>query len=187
MPKPNRFTGTPALVATHRYCFGEVYRHPCSEQNDLQSCRRCHLSKVIQCGGLRCTTGTQSDGSAQLIRSSELSGIAPQEARMTPASSAAEEEIVNTIALPNAVHAKMAKGPGKLGTVVFGVALAVGIAYAAIHLVGDLLNVHATSYFPFVLLGIALLVALGFEFVNGFHDTPDSFWHRFAEILVLDF
>ena len=28
--------------------------------------------------------------------------------------------------------------------------------------------------FPFILLGIALLVALGFEFVNGFHDTANA-------------
>jgi hypothetical protein len=47
MPMPNRATGTPALVATHRYCFGEVHRHPCSEDNDLLSCHRCHLSTVI--------------------------------------------------------------------------------------------------------------------------------------------
>jgi hypothetical protein len=47
MPVPNRSTGKPALVATHRYCFGEVYRHPCSEDSDLLSCHRCHLSTVI--------------------------------------------------------------------------------------------------------------------------------------------
>ena len=47
MPMPNRSTGKPALVATHRYCFGEVYRHPCSEDNDLLSCHRCQLSTVI--------------------------------------------------------------------------------------------------------------------------------------------
>jgi len=47
IPMPNRATGTPALVATHRHCFGEVYRHPCSEDNDLLSCHRCHLSTVI--------------------------------------------------------------------------------------------------------------------------------------------
>ena len=47
MPMPNRVTGTPSLVATHRYCFGEVYRHPCSEDNDLLSCHRCHLATVI--------------------------------------------------------------------------------------------------------------------------------------------
>ena len=67
---------------------------------------------------------------------------------MTTASSTVREEIVDAIAVPNAVHAKMAKGPGKVGTVIFGTALAVGIAYAAVHLVGDLLHVHATSYFP---------------------------------------
>jgi hypothetical protein len=47
MPLPNRSTGRPTLVATHRYCFGEVYRHPCSEDSDLLSCHRCHLSVVI--------------------------------------------------------------------------------------------------------------------------------------------
>jgi len=47
IPMPNRATGTPALVATHRYCFGEVYRHPCSEDNDLLSCHRCHVTTVI--------------------------------------------------------------------------------------------------------------------------------------------
>jgi len=33
---------------------------------------------------------------------------------------------------------------------------------------------HATAILPFVLLGVALLVALGFEFVNGFHDTANA-------------
>ena len=47
MPMPNRMTGVPALVATHRHCFGEVFRHPCSEDSDLLSCHRCHLSTVI--------------------------------------------------------------------------------------------------------------------------------------------
>ncbi len=31
-----------------------------------------------------------------------------------------------------------------------------------------------TSYLPFLLLGLALLIALGFEFVNGFHDTANA-------------
>jgi len=33
---------------------------------------------------------------------------------------------------------------------------------------------HSESVLPFVLLGVALLVALGFEFVNGFHDTANA-------------
>jgi len=35
-------------------------------------------------------------------------------------------------------------------------------------------GVPTTSWLPFVLLGVALLVALGFEFVNGFHDTANA-------------
>jgi len=31
-----------------------------------------------------------------------------------------------------------------------------------------------TNWLPFALLGVALLVALGFEFVNGFHDTANA-------------
>jgi hypothetical protein len=34
--------------------------------------------------------------------------------------------------------------------------------------------VHSTSIFPYLLLGVALLTALGFEFVNGFHDTANA-------------
>ena len=63
---------------------------------------------------------------------------------------------------------------GKIGVMVFGVALIIGFIYAGGHLVSDLAAIHATSYLPFVLLGIALLVALGFEFVNGFHDTANA-------------
>src|ERR1039458_8889045 len=34
--------------------------------------------------------------------------------------------------------------------------------------------VTVTSIWPFILLAIALLIALGFEFVNGFHDTANA-------------
>ena len=74
----------------------------------------------------------------------------------------------------SAIHAKLAGGPGKLGMAVFGIALVVGIGYAGSQLLSDLSNVHPTSAMPFILLGIALLVALGFEFVNGFHDTANA-------------
>ncbi|HZP23242.1 MAG TPA: inorganic phosphate transporter [Terriglobales bacterium] len=74
----------------------------------------------------------------------------------------------------SAVHAKLSSSPGKLGSAIFLGALAVGFVYAASHLVADLSMVHSGSVFPFILLGIALLVALGFEFVNGFHDTANA-------------
>jgi PiT family inorganic phosphate transporter len=73
-----------------------------------------------------------------------------------------------------AVHAKINKPAGGLGMGIFAVALAVGIGYAAYHLIADVRHIHNTSIFPFVLLAVALLVALGFEFVNGFHDTANA-------------
>ena len=50
----------------------------------------------------------------------------------------------------------------------------VGIAYIGWSLSRDLVNLHVTSVLPYFLLGLALFVALGFEFVNGFHDTANA-------------
>jgi PiT family inorganic phosphate transporter len=70
---------------------------------------------------------------------------------------------------------KMEKSPvGRWGMILFGVMLVVGIIYIARHLGADLAVVHSASVFPFILLGIALFIALGFEFVNGFHDTANA-------------
>ena len=70
---------------------------------------------------------------------------------------------------------KIEKGSGaKVGAAVFLVMLVCGIIYIARHLGADLSLVHSPSVFPFVLLGIALFIALGFEFVNGFHDTANA-------------
>jgi len=73
-----------------------------------------------------------------------------------------------------ALHAKLGKGPGAIGMLVFGVVLIIGAIYAGAELTHDLAGVHSASMMPYVLLGIALLVALGFEFVNGFHDTANA-------------
>src|ERR1700734_2680248 len=69
---------------------------------------------------------------------------------------------------------KLSRSPGKIGMLVFGVVLVIGVGYAGHSLLHDLSFVHNESVLPFVLLGIALLVALGFEFVNGFHDTANA-------------
>jgi inorganic phosphate transporter, PiT family len=69
---------------------------------------------------------------------------------------------------------KLSRSPGKLGILIFGAVLIVGVLYAGSSLLRDLSNVHAESFLPYLLLGIALLVALGFEFVNGFHDTANA-------------
>ncbi len=57
---------------------------------------------------------------------------------------------------------------------VFGV-LALGAIYAGTALVSDLAAMpNTTTILPFILLGVALCIALGFEFVNGFHDTANA-------------
>jgi PiT family inorganic phosphate transporter len=72
------------------------------------------------------------------------------------------------------VGEKLAKSPGKAGLIGLAVVLVVGVGYAASQLVADLSFVHSPSIFPYFILGIALLIALGFEFVNGFHDTANA-------------
>ena len=72
------------------------------------------------------------------------------------------------------LDSKITRGPGMVGMIIFGVALVIGFIYAGIHLVADLSEVHSPDIMPYVLLGLALLVALGFEFVNGFHDTANA-------------
>src|ERR1700753_3704822 len=74
----------------------------------------------------------------------------------------------------HSLDAKMAKGPGKWAMVPFFIVLIIGMSYAGMQLLEDLAEVPRTSVMPFVLLGIALFVALGFEFVNGFHDTANA-------------
>ena len=58
--------------------------------------------------------------------------------------------------------------------IVFGVALAAALIYTITSLLADISGVRTASIFPFLLLGVALLIALGFEFVNGFHDTANA-------------
>jgi len=77
-------------------------------------------------------------------------------------------------ATSTALEAKMSSKPGKIGVLIFGLALVVGFIYAGSHLISDLSDIHSSSVMPFVLLGVALLIALGFEFVNGFHDTANA-------------
>jgi len=55
-----------------------------------------------------------------------------------------------------------------------GVVVITGIIYAGYHLASDLSVVRDTHIYPFILLGVALFIALGFEFVNGFHDTANA-------------
>jgi inorganic phosphate transporter, PiT family len=69
---------------------------------------------------------------------------------------------------------KLSRSPGKLGILIFGAVLLVGVLYSGTSLLHDISNVHTESILPYLLLAVALLVALGFEFVNGFHDTANA-------------
>jgi len=51
-----------------------------------------------------------------------------------------------------------------------------GLFFAAYSVYGDVeaTGTSVKSILPFLLLGVALVTALGFEFVNGFHDTANA-------------
>jgi inorganic phosphate transporter, PiT family len=72
------------------------------------------------------------------------------------------------------LHDKLNRGPSRLGTLIFGIVLLAGLIFIGTSIARDLGNVELGSAWPYILLGIALLVALGFEFVNGFHDTANA-------------
>jgi inorganic phosphate transporter, PiT family len=72
------------------------------------------------------------------------------------------------------IHAKLNRGPSRIGTLIFGLVLIGGLIFIGTSISHDLEGVTLGSSWPYVLLGIALLVALGFEFVNGFHDTANA-------------
>ena len=66
--------------------------------------------------------------------------------------------------------------PGLIGALIFGALLIAGLAFVAYGLSTDISDAggEPIAVAAFVLLGLALLIALGFEFVNGFHDTANA-------------
>nr|WP_307606769.1 inorganic phosphate transporter [Variovorax boronicumulans] len=80
-------------------------------------------------------------------------------------------------AAPTAAHRpKLDAKPGPITLITFVGLLAAGLLFTAWSLVGDVTASGApmTTWVPYILLGVALLIALGFEFVNGFHDTANA-------------
>ncbi|EZP76604.1 Phosphate transporter [Novosphingobium resinovorum] len=75
-------------------------------------------------------------------------------------------------------HARpdMEKGLGIAGQLGFGAAILAAIVYVAYSVYADASasGMAAIALLPFLLLFLALLIALGFEFVNGFHDTANA-------------
>ncbi len=74
----------------------------------------------------------------------------------------------------HSIAEKMNQKPSRIGTLIFGLVLIAGLIFIGTSISRDLEGVTLGSAWPYVLLGIALLVALGFEFVNGFHDTANA-------------
>ena len=74
------------------------------------------------------------------------------------------------------------KGPDLCGAInpitgiIFGGVIAAVLLFVAYSIYSDVddSGTKVTSYAPFLLLFVALLIALGFEFVNGFHDTANA-------------
>jgi PiT family inorganic phosphate transporter len=87
---------------------------------------------------------------------------------------------VNTEALeviaPSIPRPQLDRRPGPASPIIFIALLTAGLIYTAYSLATDISQsgFRATSVLPYCLLGIALLIALGFEFVNGFHDTANA-------------
>jgi PiT family inorganic phosphate transporter len=80
-------------------------------------------------------------------------------------------------ALPEAttlLDRKMRGAPSRSGLAVFLLVLAASLLYIVFHVARDLGAAPVTSYSPYLLLALALAIALGFEFVNGFHDTANA-------------
>lgn len=78
--------------------------------------------------------------------------------------------------LPSSSRPHLDHKPGPVTAIVFIGLLAIGLLFTSYSLVNDVSEAGAiaTTWVPYVLLGVALLIALGFEFVNGFHDTANA-------------
>jgi PiT family inorganic phosphate transporter len=77
-------------------------------------------------------------------------------------------------ASPSQVERGPKSTSSRAGKWIFALAVLYGLGYIGVHVARDLAHVAVTSIWPYALLGLALLIALGFEFVNGFHDTANA-------------
>jgi PiT family inorganic phosphate transporter len=89
---------------------------------------------------------------------------------------------MSDVALPGSIEPARRNGPnldGSLhpltGIIYMGV-VAAALLFVAYSIYADVdaTGTKVTSYLPYLLLLVALLIALGFEFVNGFHDTANA-------------
>jgi PiT family inorganic phosphate transporter len=79
-------------------------------------------------------------------------------------------------AKPSSSRPDLDKGCNPITAIIFFGIMAAGLLFVGYSLVEDVNSTGAkvTTYLPYILLFVALLIALGFEFVNGFHDTANA-------------
>jgi inorganic phosphate transporter, PiT family len=89
---------------------------------------------------------------------------------------------MSDVALPGSIEPAAKKGPNLdgginplQGIIYLGV-IAAALLFVAYSIYSDIdaTGTRVTSYLPYLMLFVALLIALGFEFVNGFHDTANA-------------
>src|ERR1700742_2225891 len=86
------------------------------------------------------------------------------------------------VALPGSIEPALTRGPDLdkgfhplTGVIYLGV-VAAALLFVAYSIYADIdaTGTRVNAILPYILLFVALLIALGFEFVNGFHDTANA-------------
>jgi PiT family inorganic phosphate transporter len=94
-----------------------------------------------------------------------------------------EKFTMSDLALPGSIEpAAGRKGPkldhgiNPLQGIIYMGVVAAALLFVAYSIYSDVdaTGTRVTSFLPYILLFVALLIALGFEFVNGFHDTANA-------------
>jgi PiT family inorganic phosphate transporter len=89
---------------------------------------------------------------------------------------------MSDVALPGSIEPARRHGPDldggfhpMTGIIYMGV-VAAALLFVAYSIYSDVdaTGTKVTTYLPYLMLFVALLIALGFEFVNGFHDTANA-------------
>src|SRR3569833_1795463 len=76
--------------------------------------------------------------------------------------------------MPSLIDRKIKHRPSRASMAAFAGVMLAGLVYIAVHVSRDLDAVKTTGSWPYLLLGLARVISLGFEFVNGVHDTANS-------------
>jgi hypothetical protein len=89
---------------------------------------------------------------------------------------------MSDVALPGSIEPALRRGPDlekgfhPLTAIIYMGVVAAALLFVAYSIYDDVeaTGTKVTTYLPYLLLFVALLIALGFEFVNGFHDTANA-------------